>query len=314
MSLIQELFETILWNEVRSLGDAPVQLTLGSEWKTWKQEVMKWFSMSHPVSTAGDVDHRNSDGPLNTSIQVSRKRPKLEVRRADTHASQVQTNGSDQTMTVETDSGFFSSRDAVDVNMPTREICKKEDEREETTPMDSSYNLTDRWDTIVVEARHSELIHTKDVEITSASEEVKSTSTLHIQPKEVELTPVNESVAKKSIDAGSKSRQCIAFIESKGRQCVRWANDGDVYCCVHLASRFIGSSGKTEVTPPVDTPMCEGTTVLGTRCKHRSLYGSSFCKKHRPKNDVNIISHSQENAEKRKHVEIIPSPDRKSVV
>ncbi|XWS45352.1 hypothetical protein CRYUN_Cryun15aG0129500 [Craigia yunnanensis] len=307
--LKEELFETILWNEVRSLGDAPVQPTLGSEWKTWKHEVMKWFSMSHPVSTAGDVDHRNSDGPSNTNIQVSRKRPKLEVRRPETHASQVQSNGSDQTMTVEIDSGFFSSQDAVDVNMPTQELCKMEDEREETTPMDASNNLTDRWDTIVVEARHSELIHTKDVEITPVSEKVKNTSTLHIQPKEVELTPVNETVAKKSIDAGSKNRQCIAFIESKGRQCVRWANDGDVYCCVHLASRFIGSSGKTEVTPPVDTPMCEGTTVLGTRCKHRSLYGSSFCKKHRPKNDANNISHSPEKAQERKHVEIIPSSE-----
>ncbi|XP_022775257.1 histone-lysine N-methyltransferase SUVR5-like isoform X2 [Durio zibethinus] len=307
--LKEELFDSILWNDVRSLGDAPVQPTLGSEWKTWKHEVMKWFSTSHPVSTAGDMDHRNSDGPSNTNIQVSRKRPKLEVRRAETHASQVQSNGSDQTLTVEIDSDFFSSRDVVDVNMPTPELCKKEDEREEITPMDTSNNLTDRWDNIVVEARHSELINTKDVEITSPREEVKSTSTLHVQPKEVELTPVNEAVAKILIDTGSKNRQCIAFIESKGRQCVRWANDGDVYCCVHLASRFIGSSGKTEVTPPVDTPMCEGTTVLGTRCKHRSLYGSSFCKKHRPKDDANNFSHSPEHTQKRKHGEIIPSSE-----
>ncbi|XP_022751346.1 histone-lysine N-methyltransferase SUVR5-like isoform X2 [Durio zibethinus] len=308
--LKEELFDTILWNEVRSLGDAPVQPTLGSEWKTWKHEVMKWFSTSHPVSTAGDVDHWNGDGPSNISTQVSKKRPKLEVRRAETHASQVQSNGSDQTITVEIDSDFFSRQDAVDVNMPIPEICKNEDEREETTPMDTSNNLTDRWDKIVVEARHSELIDFKgkDVEIAPASEEVKSTSTLHIQPKEVELTPVNEAVAKKSTDAGSKTRQCIAFIESKGRQCVRWANDGDVYCCVHLASRFIGSSGKTEVTSPVGTLMCEATTVLGTRCKHRSLCGSSFCKKHRPKNDENNISHSPEHA-KRKHVEIIPSSE-----
>ncbi|XVE82696.1 hypothetical protein DITRI_Ditri16bG0026600 [Diplodiscus trichospermus] len=302
--LKEELFDTILWNEVRSLGDAPVQPTLGSEWKTWKHEVMKWFSVSHPASTAGDVDPRNSDAHSNTNIQVSRKRPKLEVRRAETHASQAQNNGSDQTKTVEIDSDFFSSRDAVDVNMTTPELCTKEDEREETTLMETSNNLTDRWDSLVVEANH-----TKDVEITPASEEVKSTSTLHFQPKEVELTPVNEAVGKKSTDAGSKSRQCIAFIESKGRQCVRWANDGDVYCCVHLASRFIGSSGKTEVITPVDTPMCEGTTVLGTRCKHRSLYGSSFCKKHGPKNDTSNISHSPEHGQKRKRVEINPSSE-----
>ncbi|XP_022741759.1 histone-lysine N-methyltransferase SUVR5-like isoform X2 [Durio zibethinus] len=309
--LKEELFDSILWNEVRSLGDAPVQPTLGSEWKTWKHEVMKWFSTSHPVSTAVDID-QNSDGPSNTNLQVSRKRPKLEVRRAETHTSQVQSNGSDQTMTVEIDSDFFSSRDAVVVNMPKPELCKKEDEGKETTPMDASNNLTDRWDNIVVEARHSELIHSKDLEIIPASEEVNSTSTLHIQPKEFEFTPLNEAVAKKSIDTGSKNRQCIAFIESKGRQCVRWANDGDVYCCVHLASRFIGSSGKTEVTPLVDTPMCEGTTVLGTRCKHRSLYGSTFCKKHRPKNDANDISHSPEDTQKRKHREIIPSSETTS--
>ncbi|XWS41995.1 hypothetical protein CRYUN_Cryun17cG0130300 [Craigia yunnanensis] len=307
--LKEELFDSIIWNEVRSLGDAPVQPTLGSEWKTWKHEVMKWFSTSHPVSTAGDIDHRNSDGPSNTNLQVSRNRPKLEVRRAETHASELQSNGSDQTMTVEIDSDFFSSRDVLDVNMPTPELCKKEDEREETIRMDTSNNLTDRWDNIVVEARHSELIHTKGVEITPASEKVKSTSTLHIQPKEVELTHVNEAVAKKSIDTESKNRQCIAFIESKGRQCVRWANDGDVYRCVHLASRFIGSSSKTEVTPPVDTSMCEAITVLGTRCKHRSLYDSSFCKKHRPKNDANNFLHSPEHTQKRKYGEIIPSSE-----
>ncbi|XP_039053405.1 histone-lysine N-methyltransferase SUVR5-like isoform X2 [Hibiscus syriacus] len=52
--LKEELYDAILWNEVRSLGDATVQPTLGSEWKTWKHEVVKWFSTSHPVSSAGD--------------------------------------------------------------------------------------------------------------------------------------------------------------------------------------------------------------------------------------------------------------------
>ncbi|XVF61946.1 hypothetical protein PTKIN_Ptkin08bG0175900 [Pterospermum kingtungense] len=302
--LKEELFDSILWNEVRSHQPA-----LGSEWKTWKHEVMKWFSTSHPVSTSGDIDQRNTNGPSNTSLQVSRKRPKLEVRRAETHASQVQSNDSDQAMTVEIDSEFFSSQDAVGVNVPTPVLFKKKDEREETTPMDTSHNLTDRWDNMVVEARHSEFCHTNNVEVITASEEFKGTSTLQIEPEELKLTPVNEAVAKKSIDTGSKNRQCIAFIESKGRQCVRWANEGDVYCCVHLASRFTGSSGKTEVTPSVDTPMCEGTTVLGTRCKHRALYGSSFCKKHGPKSDANNFSHSPEHTRKRMHGEIIPTSE-----
>ncbi|KAK8606797.1 hypothetical protein V6N13_052554 [Hibiscus sabdariffa] len=307
--LKEELLDSILWNHVRSLGDAPVQSTLGSEWKTWKHEVMKWFSTSHPVSTAGLTDHHSSDDPSNKNLQVSRKRPKLEVRRAETHVSQMQSNGSDQTLTVETDSGFFSPRDAADVNMKTSGLCKKEEEMEQTTPIVASNNLTDRWDDIVVDARHSVPTHTNNVEITPASEKVNSTSALHIQPKELALLPPNEAVAKKSIDTGSKNRQCIAFIESKGRQCVRWANEGDVYCCVHLASRFISSSGKAEATPPFDTPMCEGTTVFGTRCKHRSLYGSSFCKKHRPKSNVNNVSHSPENTQKRKYGEIILSSE-----
>ncbi|KAE8686006.1 Histone-lysine N-methyltransferase SUVR5 [Hibiscus syriacus] len=175
--------------------------------------------------------------------------------------------------------------------------------------MDASNNLTDSWDNIVVESRHSEPIHTYSVEKTQASVEVNSTSALHIQPKELALLSLNQAVAKKSIDNATKNQQCIAFIESKGRQCVRWANEGDVYCCVHLASRFASSSGKAEMTPPVDTPMCEGTTVLGTRCKHRSLYGSSFCKKHRPKINANDVPHSPENTLKRKHGEIIPSSE-----
>ncbi|XVE87235.1 hypothetical protein DITRI_Ditri18aG0100300 [Diplodiscus trichospermus] len=307
--LKEEFFDSILWNEVRSLGDAPMQPTLGSEWKTWKHEVMKWFSISHPSSTAGDIDNLNSDGPSNTNVQVSRKRPKLEVRRAETHASQVQSNGSDQTMTVEIDSVFFSSRDVIDVNVATPELCEMEDEKEKTTPMDTSNNLTDRRDHVVVEARHSQLINAKDVEIRPASEEVKRTPNLLFQTKELELAPVNKAVAKKSTDTGSKNRQCSAFIESKGRYCVRWANDGDVYCCVHLASRFSSSSGKTEVTPPVDAPMCKGTTVLGTRCKHRSLYGSSFCKKHRPKNDANNSSYSPGRTQKWKRVDIFPSSE-----
>ncbi|GLU13667.1 hypothetical protein SLE2022_302870 [Rubroshorea leprosula] len=313
--LKEELFDSILWNEVRSLWDAPVQPTLGSEWKTWKHEVMKWFSTSHPISTAGGIGQRGSDGSLNA--QVSQKRPKLEVRRAETHASQVQTNNSDQTMTVEIDSDFFSSRDTVNANLSTAELIKVGDFMKDSTQTDVSNGSTGRWDGIEVKAGNSELIKNVNFEVTTVNEEGKSSMDLQIHRTDVDLTPVNEVVPKKSVDAGNKNRQCIAFIESKGRQCVRWANDGDVYCCVHLASRFTGSSAKTEGTPSIDTPMCEGTTVLGTRCKHRSLYGSSFCKKHRPKNYSNSTHNSLEHAPKRKHEEINPSsetPSRRDIV
>ncbi|KAG2719951.1 hypothetical protein I3760_02G014500 [Carya illinoinensis] len=283
--LKEDLFDSILWNEVNSLWDSPVQPTLGSEWKTWKHEVMKWFSTSHPVFSAGDMQQQASDDLLTTSLQLSRKRPKLEVRRAEPHASQVETFGSDQAVTLEIDSAYFSSRDTVNATTSASEPHKEDDIKEVAAPTGTPSRVADKWDDIVVEPGNSELIQTKDVE----------------------LTPVNEVVAAKSLEPGSKNRQCIAFIEAKGRQCVRWANDGDVYCCVHLSSRFIGSSARAERTPPVGTPMCEGTTVLGTRCKHRSLFGSSFCKKHRPRNEMKGTSNFPE-THKRKH-ENFPSSE-----
>lgn len=281
--LKEELFGSILWNEVSSLWDAPVQPELGSEWKTWKHEVMKWFSTSHPISSSGDIKQQSGDNPLTSSLQINRKRPKLEVRRAETHASVVETGGLHQAVTVDIDSGFFDSRDIVHDAPSASEPYKEEVFGEGAVTTNSPGSATDRWNEIVVESGNPELFQTKDVE----------------------MTPVSEVVAKKSLDPGNKNRQCIAFIEAKGRQCVRWANDGDVYCCVHLASRFVGNSAKADVAPPVDMPMCEGTTTLGTRCKHRSLYGSSFCKKHRPQSDTKRTLTSPENKLKRKHEENI---------
>lgn len=284
--LKEELFDSILWNDVNSLWDSPVQPTLGSEWKTWKHEVMKWFSTSHPISGGGDMQQQTSDDLLTTSLQLSRKRPKLEVRRAEPHASQVETFGSDQAITLDIDSAYFSGRDTVNAVTSTSEPCKEEDIKEVASPTGTPSCVADKWEDIVVEPGNSELIQTKDVE----------------------LTPVNEVVATKSLEPGNKNRQCIAFIEAKGRQCVRWANDGDVYCCVHLSSRFIGSSARAERTPSHGTPLCEGTTVLGTRCKHRSLYGSVFCKKHRPRNETKGTPDFPETL-KRKREENLPSSE-----
>ncbi|XP_057984317.1 histone-lysine N-methyltransferase SUVR5 isoform X2 [Hevea brasiliensis] len=281
--LREELSDSILWNEVNSLWNAPVQPTLGSEWKTWKHEVMKWFSTSHPVSSSGDVEQRSCDSPLTLSPQVGRKRPKLEVRRSESHASQVETSSPLQTMAVEIDSKFFNNQDNINAANVESEPSKVEYFREGVAPTESRCSVTDKWEEIVVEAGNSELMQTKNIE----------------------RTPINEVVDEKTLDPGNKNRQCIAFIESKGRQCVRLANDGDVYCCVHLASRFIGSSTKVEASRSFNSPMCEGTTVLGTRCKHRSLSGSSFCKKHRPRIDTTNTSNSPENTLKRKHDEII---------
>ncbi|XP_038700350.1 histone-lysine N-methyltransferase SUVR5 isoform X1 [Tripterygium wilfordii] len=282
--LKEELYDSILWNEVKSLWDAPVQPTLWPEWKTWKHEVMKWFSTSHPISSGGETEQRNSDDLSAINPQVNRKRPKLEVRRAETHASLVESVWPPQPMPLEIDSTFFNDRGTVNTATLSSEVCE-EDVKEGAAPIESPCTVADRWDEIVVEPRNHELVIKNDVE----------------------LTPVNEVLDKKLSNSGSKNRQCTAFIESKGRQCVRWANEGDVYCCVHLASRFIGSSAKAEGTPVVHTQMCEGTTVLGTKCKHRSLPGFSFCKKHRPRNESNNVTTSPERAHKRKHEETVHS-------
>lgn len=247
---------------------------------------MKWFSTSHPISNGGDFPQHSSDAPVTTSLQVSRKRPKLEVRRAEAHVSQVESRGSDEAMAIEIDSEFFNNREAVNAATLASEPYKEENMKD-IAALTGAGGVANKWDEAVVETENS----------------------MFIQGKDVELTPVNGVAPFKSSVPGSKNRQCIAYIEAKGRQCVRWANDGDVYCCVHLSSRFTGSSTKSEGSHSMDTPMCEGTTVLGTRCKHRSLYGSSFCKKHRPKTETETIINTPENGLKRKYEENISSLD-----
>ncbi|KAJ6736701.1 HISTONE-LYSINE N-METHYLTRANSFERASE SUVR5 [Salix viminalis] len=254
--LREELYNSILWNEVDSLHDAPVQSTLGSEWKTWKHEAMKWFSTPQPVTGGGDMEQQNCDSlsPSTISLQATRKRPKLEVRRAETHASQVETSSPLQTTNAEIDSEFFSNRDTVNAHALESELSKEDGFGEVAAPLESPCSMGDRWDGIVVEAGNSELA----------------------QKKGVEMTPVNEVLAKERIEPGT--------------------------------SRFAGSSARGEASP-VHSPMCEGTTVLGTRCKHRSLPGTTFCKKHRPWPDAEKTSNFPENPLKRKHGEIFPSSD-----
>ncbi|CAN1164179.1 Histone-lysine N-methyltransferase SUVR5 [Linum perenne] len=286
--LREELYDSILWNKVNSLGDAQVQSTLGSEWKTWKHEVMKLFSTSHPLSPVGETELRRCDSPSATGLKVNLKRPKLEVRRAELHASQVEVSGPPQTMTVDIGSEFFSDREHTSIAPLSTGLSKVEDAQKVATPIDSPCSVPGRWDGIVVEAR----------------------SSLPSSSKGPEKTPASGIMVVNAIDPGtSRNRQCTAFIQSKGRQCVRWANEGDVYCCVHLASRFTGSSTKAEVSSPVQSPMCEGTTVLGTRCKHRSLPGSLFCKKHGPKTDPKTISNALQSSLKRKHDVFVSTPE-----
>ncbi|CAA2953752.1 histone-lysine N-methyltransferase SUVR5 [Olea europaea subsp. europaea] len=283
--LKDELSDSIIWDEVNSLANAAAPVEPASEWKSWKHDVMKWFSISHPISTGGGSEQPINDSPPTMELQTNRKRPKLEVRRADTHASHVDIQNSHQAVPVEIDSSFFNGRDVVNTISLGSVPPKQEISTEDAALAGSSDCVANKWDNIVVEAGNMEVIQSKDVE----------------------MNLVN--VTQKSLDPGSHNRQCAAFIESKGRQCVRYASEGDVYCCVHLASRFVGNSAKGEVTPSADPPMCEGTTVLGTKCKHRALIGTSFCKKHRPHSSKGM--NPPDNRLKRRHDESFMSSEIK---
>ncbi|KAL2333658.1 hypothetical protein Fmac_014871 [Flemingia macrophylla] len=277
--LKEELFDSIWWNDVNTLWDTPVQSTLGYEWKTWKYDVMKWFSTSPSFSSIEDMHQLTSDGLYQVSFQAARKRPKLEIRRADTHTSLVETNCSDHPITLEADPGFYSNKDIL--STLAVETSTNRYVREVPVATDLPNNLTNKWNELIVEAGGSNILHGNGKE----------------------STPMNEMAGKKVVEPGTKNRQCVAYVEAKGRQCARWANDGEVYCCAHLSSHFLGSSGKTEKPVSVDTPMCGGTTVHNTKCKHHALPGSSFCKKHRPRAETYETSNLTHSIPKRKHEE-----------
>ncbi|KAI4325838.1 hypothetical protein MLD38_031202 [Melastoma candidum] len=269
-TLKEELFENVLWKEVNSLWNGVIQGVLGSEWRTWKHDIIKWFSTAHelqPVSNVVCFQQHDLNHLVIPSIPVMVKRPKLEVRRAEVHTSQLDARESGEATNVMIDSAFFNNEDTANGAALTPKPHVGENAREGTDT-----NVTDRWDKIVVEGRSVDLVQSRPIE--------------PVHPNELTVTPVvtprNISADVRCLDSGSRSRQCAAFVESKQRQCNRSANEGEVYCCIHLASRYAASSVKMERPLPVETPPCEGTTVLGTRCKHRSLPGFSFCKKHRP--------------------------------
>lgn len=62
-------------------------------------------------------------------------------------------------------------------------------------------------------------------------------------------------------------------------------------------------SANAENPGQVDTPMCNGTTVVGTKCKHRALPGSLYCKKHRTNAETIHVSSLPQSTMKRKHEE-----------
>ncbi|KAK2357306.1 histone-lysine N-methyltransferase SUVR5 [Trifolium repens] len=105
-----------------------------------------------------------------------------------------------------------------------------------------------------------------------------------------------EEPGTKDSSTSTTNRQCRAYIEAKGRQCARTAIRNDIYCCAHFSNK----KGKRV---EVHTPMCGGITVSGTRCKHRSLRGHAFCKKHLRNVKKGQTSNSKRRTRKRKFEE-----------
>ncbi|KAL6911349.1 hypothetical protein ACP4OV_000154 [Aristida adscensionis] len=236
--LYEELRDSVLWNKIDELWNASKQPELVPEWKTWKQEVMKQFFSLHPAGNAVNFGKNNNHDDLAIDQQVSRKRPKLEVRRGETQVSHM---------------GEANCR------------APSEDPNQSDLPINSVLHET-------VGALDSRNQHNAATfPSNSGGQEIAESGC---------VTPVLQN-GRLELDSFKSSRQCSAYIEAKGRQCGRWANDGDIYCCVHQSMHFIDHSSKEDKLVTVETPLCSGMTNMGRKCKHRAQHGSIFCKKHR---------------------------------
>ncbi|KAJ6827109.1 histone-lysine N-methyltransferase SUVR5 [Iris pallida] len=254
--LTEELVASMQWDKVSELWNSPVQPELGPEWKSWKQEAMKWFSTSHPVASVADIEQGNCDTSTGMESQISRKRLKLEVRRTENCASQMKI--SDYRILspinqLDTDSGHSNFQE----NLGSRHEPHKEVLPKSAAAVDSA-TVDTRWN-----------------DISARSEDLKSIQSTIAVPAD------GNTVMVAMASTPYQYRQCSAYIAIKGRQCGRWASDGEAYCCVHLNSHSGGKLHLEEQRPPPDSPMCEGMTIHGDKCKHRARLGSLFCKKHR---------------------------------
>ncbi|CAM8915669.1 unnamed protein product [Rhodiola kirilowii] len=271
--LTEELSDSILWKEVNSASNETLKPHFSTD---WKQEALKLFSVYNPLIESEDHEQQCFDEPWNLNIQASRKRPKLEIRRGELTSSRPRTQNAPEAISVH-DSDFVGCKDNVNSVTIETESFQEESLKEEDN---SKYlgQTVNKWVDIVVQA--------DDVQVTPTKDDLS--------------TPTNQVGDGKSSISKVKNRQCAAFIEAKGRQCVRFANEGDIYCCIHLPSRFLANSVKSKPARSVDNPICGGTTTLGSRCKHRSLNGSAFCKKHGPHNDTSTNLTTPDNYLKQK--------------
>lgn len=290
-TLMKELVNAVLWDDVAKLWDAPVQPNLGSDWKTWKQECMKWFSVSnHHLSKSGLEGENEKAAHFEdmdiAKSKVSRKRPKLEIRRGETRSSEItDVNGSELQAHMEMVDSIISNQQELSTSSQGLSVCSVE-------------GLTNS--------------SIEDVAQVNTRNKVGDDSGYQIVPysggnQETPLTEYKSS--SKNYLMGSsehKHQQCSAFIETKGRQCSRWAKDGGMYCCMHLSFDSPDNARRVEQVGSLSqSSICQGMTIYGRRCTHRCKNGSSFCRKHllqdgqTPDSDRTPSSNTSVNSNKR---------------
>ncbi|CAA7404109.1 unnamed protein product [Spirodela intermedia] len=307
--LTEELVDSVLWTNVDKLWDAPVQPELGTEWRTWKQEVMKIFFTSLSGASCS-IEKLSYDFPSNTGVHFSRKRPKLEVRTLDVYPNEADATAplaypSDNRNRFETpiegvkssntqtpDAGSSANGDdkmVVANDHPDNDFPKKY--RQCLGFVEAKGRQCGRW------ANDGEIYccaHLSSISVAKASQAELTPKFKAPMLEGTSAVSSRMALANYQVDQDSlKYRQCLAFVEAKGRQCGRWANDGDIYCCVHLNNHIVSKPSQADTTPPFKSSMCEGMTTHGKKCKHRARSGSTFCKKHQVRRtDNGMISGS----------------------
>lgn len=239
------MVDSILWNDVCSLWFVAPEPRLGNVWKTWKHDVMNWFSRNPLLSSRiGSQTHASSsNGLCKKSSQAGFRRPKLQIRRPC----------------------------APSMHKSTVEV-----------PVETEFP--------------SQLMNgLSDIGVEVVDSDVLPITAIASRPVDEEESSMDEEEAIESFvePDNTNSRQCEKFIKAKGRQCRRLAIGSDKYCFAHF-------SRKPEKQAKAPTPMCGGTTVAGTKCKHHSLPGFSFCRKHLSNVKTNNSSNSKRRRTKRK--------------
>ncbi|CAI8584811.1 unnamed protein product [Vicia faba] len=292
--LNEDLIDSILWNDVSTLWNKAPEPKLGYVWKTLKHDVVKWFSRNPWISSSnGSKTHASSSyGLCQKRFQVGFIRPKLQIRRQcapSTHKSTVEvpveTEFPSQLMNELSDIGV----EAVDSDvLPIADMVSRPMEDEERPTDDEERPMEDEERPTDDEERpmEDEERPTDDEERPMDDEE---------RPTDDEERPMDDEEAIELFvePDNTKSQQCEKFIEAKGRRCRGRAIGSGKYCCAHFSRK-----PAKQVNSP--TAMCGGTTAAGTKCRHHSHPGFSFCRKHLINVKTNNSSNSRRRRSKRK--------------